>query len=141
MSTKPETRLTTRVNNKLPLEITAEKTHNPFRAGVADFYYDGPYGDGWCEYKYRPTQYRHYDFDEALKLLTSNQRRWLLTRMRNGRRVCIIIGFSDLQICIAHPTFVTERPYTAKETAQWIHETWLRSTSNFTTNSLIPSGI
>lgn len=127
MSTKPETRLTTRVNTKLPLEVTAEKTHNPFRAGIADFYYDSPYGDGWCEYKYRPTKFRLYSFPEAFELLSANQKLWLGKRLDNGRRVCIIIGFSDLQICIAHPTLLTPRPYTAREVADWIHKIWLRS--------------
>ena len=129
MAAKPETRLYQRINNKLSITTTAEKTHNPYRAGIADFYYDTPHGDGWCEYKYQPTKFKVFTFDEAFeKLLSSNQRRWMKQRKDNGRRVCIIVGFKDGGISIAHPTLSTDRPYTARETAEWIENIWLKWT-------------
>jgi len=125
MSTKPETNLGNRIHKYLPPEMSVEKMNNPFRAGPWDFYYDCWNRDGWSEHKYMARSFKEVRFDWAMdNLLSPRQKLWGLQRLHNGRRVCIITGFRDKSISIAHPYYRIERPFTAKEAAEWICK-WL----------------
>lgn len=97
MPAKPETNLIQRVHRALDSSIYAEKTNNPYRAGMPDVYYEGkgPSAMAWIEYKFRPVKPRMYTFEQAFELATAHQQKWMRRAMRNGKKVAMIIGFKD----------------------------------------------
>lgn len=96
MAVKPETQLITNIHKALETadeNVFCEKTHNPFRGGIPDVYYDYPGYDLWIEYKWRER------LPPALCLAGGNnppttqlQRRWIERAARNGRQVLVVMG-------------------------------------------------
>ena len=86
---KPESRFIARLHKRLPSEVYAEHTHNPYRRGIPDVYYEAVGGCLWAEYKYLP---RASKVIHPLKLLSAHQQQWLLRAIRNNRRCAVIIG-------------------------------------------------
>lgn len=99
MPAKPETRLIQRVHRALDPSVYAEKTNNPYRAGIPDVYYEGPtrLGMAWVEYKYRPTNFKAYTtWDEMFALASAHQQRWMARAHGNSKKVGMVVGFKDL---------------------------------------------
>ena len=87
-TTKPENSFIRGVNKYLP-KTYAEKMNNPWRAGTADVWYSGSYGDLWVEFKFIERVPRS---KEILPDLTPRQRRWLNNRFDEGRNVAVVLG-------------------------------------------------
>lgn len=104
MAAKPETRLTQRVH-KYIVDLFYEKTNNPYNSGTPDVYYEGsgPTAMAWIEYKYVTVKPRYYTWEEALNLCTTLQRNWLERARRSGKKVGIIVGFSDATSVFIRP--------------------------------------
>ena len=92
MAKKPETTFSKGVNRHLPGEVYAEKTNNPFRGGIPDYYYEGNCGILWAEYKYWTTVPALIVVE---KIVTPRQWVWLERSYKNGINVCIIVGYKQ----------------------------------------------
>jgi hypothetical protein len=89
---KPETNFHQSVNRALPNIIHIEKMMNPYRRGTPDFYYEGPNGHLWVEYKWlTKTHEKIY----PRNLLSENQQIWLIRAHRNKVPTAVIIGCPD----------------------------------------------
>lgn len=100
MARKPETVFSGRVNKALEAQspgLYCEKTNNPYRAGIPDFYYDPAAGlhDFWIEFKWYDPLPPQIDLCKKPEpKLTSLQQRWLERAYANGRFVFVAVGFS-----------------------------------------------
>lgn len=93
MAQKPETRFSKTLHDLFPETTYVEKTNNPFRGGVPDFYYE--FGAGqimWCEHKFYTRLPPVMNLVESEKL-TSLQNRWLKRSFYNGNSTCVLVGF------------------------------------------------
>lgn len=101
MAVKPETQLIKFVHDHLLAvddAVYPEKTHNPYRAGIPDVYYDYPGHDMWIEYKHLdkiPPQIAvALDPTDTVKpLMTTLQRKWGERAYANGRIFHTVVGF------------------------------------------------
>jgi len=90
----PEARFSTRLHRQLPLDVHREKTANPYRRGVPDYYYEGDRGSLWAEHKWwigipsRPLQPEAICSSKSWPL----QLRWLRRAVTNGRNAVVLIG-------------------------------------------------
>jgi len=118
---QPETRLHRRVNAHLPGWVHAEKTNNPYRAAMPDFYYEGPGVVAWIEYKNlaawpvratTPVSVAKH----CSKRTWPRQRIWLGRAHRNGVLAAVFFG-------VPGGVAVLDSP------ALWERE-WLRSEMN-----------
>lgn len=104
---KQENKFAATVNKGLSGSIWYEKTSNPFRAGMPDFYYEGPKGILWVEYKWREKPFA--DSCVAAKLCSTRswniQRIWLDRSFLNGVNTAVIIGVGTSQ------GYILEYPY------------------------------
>lgn len=116
MAVKPETQLIKFVHDRLLAvddAVYPEKTHNPYRAGIPDVYYDYPGHDMWVEYKHLPgvpavLAVAHDPTDKVKPLATALQRRWLERAHDNGRIARIVVGFGKGK----NRRFLMVEPYT-----------------------------
>ncbi len=96
MAAKPETQATGNINKALVAadsEVYAEKTHNPYRGGIPDFYYDYPGHDLWVEYKFLERLPPQLCLRGGSKPPVSQlQERWINRGARNGRQVLVIVA-------------------------------------------------
>lgn len=88
MSAKPENTFIRSVHKFLQ-STYFEKTNNPWRSGTPDVWYSGNRGDLWVEYKFIPRIPRSQNI---LPDLTPRQRRWLNSRLDEGRNVAVVLG-------------------------------------------------
>lgn len=97
MARKPESTFIKNVHDKLQAaypEVYPEKTHNPFRGGIPDVWYDSPAGDMWVEYKWLPKVPSSIDLTGGDRpWLSPLQARWLDRAACNGRTVAVVVGF------------------------------------------------
>ena len=99
MPQKAETKFSERLHKGLPKELYVEKTHNPLRYGVPDFYYEGV-RDLFAEHKWIN---KPIDRDvEALDLSAifkskswRQQYEWLMRRHRNKHLARLFIGHPE----------------------------------------------
>lgn len=98
MARKPENVFIAAIHRRLKEmhpQVYAEKTHNPFRGGVPDVYYEGPRGSAWVEYKWFDRVPRTVDLCGGKNpLLTALQQQWLDRSRGNGQNALVIIGFN-----------------------------------------------
>lgn len=130
MAAKPETRYIARVNASLPEWVHYEKTHNRFRRGMPDSYYEGNKECLWVEYKYSAQRPQRLN---VANLLTELQRRWLRRAAGNNRPVAVILGSPVGGVIL--PQLTWEKPlqnpplYSPNEVAQWIIKMTMRSSA------------
>jgi hypothetical protein len=125
VASKPETTFIKSVHNHLP-ETYFEKTHNPYRAGIADVWYSGLTSDLWVEYKYEPSLPRSKDYRVKT---TAHQDKWLADRTAEGRRVAVILGVPKGGIIMLDGAWLTPQPVAyfkdnllpRQEVALWIY--------------------
>src|SRR5690606_30995025 len=93
MASKPETTFYNSVHKHLPPkpELHREKMNNPYSSGTPDFWFSGPRGDLWIEYKWLPRTPQRGAVSPP-KLLSPLQAKWLEARHGEGRAVGVIIG-------------------------------------------------
>lgn len=101
MASKPETRMTSRIHrimrNDYP-EVYFEKTNNPFRSGIPDFYYEAPKGKHlWVEYKWYETIPKNPFHLLAGKnpKISPLQWKWLDRAYVNDQPVRVVVGFGS----------------------------------------------
>lgn len=105
MAQKPETRFSKALHDLFPETTYVEKTNNPFRGGVPDFYYE--FGAGqimWCEHKFYKQLPATINLVGSGKL-SALQNRWLKRARRNGLHACVITGFKAGNEYRAFPLF------------------------------------
>ena len=122
---KPETRYTAAVHRALkPIQgdLYFEKTNNPYRGGIPDFYYEER-NAFWVEYKWLPSLPR-VQFTPSLSEL---QKRWLLRNFGNGHQPAVIVGTPKGGLILDYPDEWTGQVYivnyrlrTPKEVAEWL---------------------
>lgn len=97
MAVKPETRFAKTLFSKLPDSVYFEKTNNPYRAAMPDFYIEGPKGIIWVEIKWIPEPWIRNR--EASKICSTvswiKQRRWLARAHANNVNTGVIIGIGS----------------------------------------------
>ena len=125
MSTaKPENRFIAGVHKHLP-QTYMEKMNNPWRSGTADVWYSGRAGDLWVEYKFLERIPRS---NGILPDLTPRQRRWLNSRIDEGRNVAVVLGTPTGGVIYRNKEWLTPMDYVAlegrivpkDEVARWI---------------------
>ncbi|RLC99530.1 MAG: hypothetical protein DRI46_09295 [Chloroflexi bacterium] len=91
MTQKPETRYAKRVNDKIKDMgyggITVEKTNNPYRGGIWDFYYERETGLLWVEYKFIPKAP-----PKIIPNLSELQKAWGQARFDNDIPCGVLVG-------------------------------------------------
>lgn len=96
MAVKPETQLIGNVHKALQAadgQVYCEKTHNMYRGGIPDVYYDYPGYDLWVEYKYLERLPPQLSLCGGNKPPVSQlQRRWIERAAHNGRQVLVVVG-------------------------------------------------
>lgn len=92
-SAKPETTFHNGINRHLRKEVYREKTNNPYRGGMPDFYYEGNKGILWVEYKYWVSLPRSGIIESVYDLVTPRQWLWLTRANTNGVNVAVILGY------------------------------------------------
>lgn len=124
---KPENRFRLAVEKLLPEEVHCEKMANPYRAGGADCWYDGPSADMWVEWKWCKMPKR--DTTMIVPDLSTLQKLWLRGRFKNGRAVAVIVGTPDGCIVFVTPdawevgvTRGEAQVLTKQQAANWIRE-------------------
>jgi hypothetical protein len=96
VSRKPENQFVSGVHKYLPPigELYRAKMHNPYTAGIPDWWYSGSGGDMWIEYKYIPEIPKRHN-TLIVPDLSDLQRQWLDGRHAEGRTVCVLVGCPD----------------------------------------------
>jgi hypothetical protein len=90
---KPENRFLNLVHKHLPNTVYFEKTHNIYRGGTPDVYYEGPKTILWAEYKYLPKLPKTINLiGQKTPPLSALQQRWLTRAQANNVNVAVIIG-------------------------------------------------
>jgi hypothetical protein len=91
---KPETRFSNLLHKRLDPSIYYEKTNNPFRSGMPDFYYEGAGRILWSEHKWieKPWTKRLEPSEICKTKSWIQQRRWLNRAYTNGVATCVIVG-------------------------------------------------
>src|SRR5574343_966426 len=94
MTQKTETTFSNLLHSKLSPEIYYEKTNNPYRRGMPDFYYESKGPILWAEHKYilKPWNKDRIASDICPSSSWSTQRRWLVRAHQNGKQAIVIIG-------------------------------------------------
>ena len=94
MAHKQETSFSKLVNSKLDPSIYFEKTNNPFRYAMPDFYYEGPKDILWTEYKWieKPWTKNLDPSQICLRKEWIHQRHWLERAYKNNKNAWAIIG-------------------------------------------------
>lgn len=99
---KPENRMLNRVKNavakRLGEAVYVEKTNNPFRSGMFDWYVEFGNFDAmaWIEGKYRTTKTAagsSFETEKAFDMLSPQQKRWGKRALKNGRPAYVLVGF------------------------------------------------
>jgi hypothetical protein len=144
MAAKPESTFTASINRQKALKETYfEKTNNPFRSGIADFWYSGERGDLWVEYKYEPSlpKIKEYRPD-----LSPRQLKWLGDRRDEGRNVAVILGLPEGGVIYTDKSWILTfnqdelmaRSLSRPEIAQWIFEQVGKSKCKLSDRSPLP---
>lgn len=94
MGQKQETTFAALINKGLPENIYYEKMSNPFRAGTPDFYYEGPAGILWAEYKWieKPWVEDKLPADICNSRSWLRQLQWLKRAHESGVATAVIVG-------------------------------------------------
>lgn len=100
MSSKPENQFIHGVHGQFRTKPYAEKMHNPYRGGTWDVWYSGHKGDYWIEYKWRPHVPKRGILYPDLSEL---QKDWGLSRVREGRRLAVVVGTPAGGILLTNP--------------------------------------
>lgn len=98
----PENTFINWVNKRLSSDVYCEKTHNDYRGGTPDVYYEGTSCKSrmfWVEYKFLKTPPKH-SFTPKLSQL---QKRWLRRNYKNGHYPLVIVGHPDGAYILTHP--------------------------------------
>lgn len=133
MATKPEAQFRNGVHKYLPSmdEVHHEAVGGAYSKGIPDQYYDGCYYDLWIEWKYANHIPRVLNLlNTTQPKLSEHQQRWLERAYRNGRNVCVIVGFPEGGIILSEMTWMQPLPgevikemlFSRKELAQYITE-------------------
>lgn len=97
MAVKPENRFAKTLFSKLNTKIRFEKTNNPYKAGIPDYYMEGPRSIIWIEVKWIPDPWAK-DRDASQICKTSSwtkQRQWLSIAHQNNVNTAVIVGISS----------------------------------------------
>ena len=87
-----EAKFTQKVNKSLTNKVYTWKISDRFTSGIPDSYYSGNSGDLWVEYKFLKRVPKSLFL---LKNLSELQKKWLLSRHKEGRPVAVIVGYED----------------------------------------------
>lgn len=133
MARKPENVFISSVHKYLPPDdiLHREKTNNPYRGGILDWYYDGSKSDLWIEYKYQPGNFPLLlDISNSKKKpsLSKLQTAWLTRRYHNGKNAVVIVGSKHGGLLLQDEAWLELIPrdyvmanlLTRKEIAEWI---------------------
>lgn len=110
MTQKNETTFSRLLHSKFEGPIYLEKTNNPYRKGMPDFYYEGLGPILWAEHK-------HIEKPWTKSLLAGEicktaswpmQRRWLVRAHDNNKQTCVIVGVGKGRSTKA---YILEYPY------------------------------
>lgn len=132
MSEKPETRFSRLFHSRLNGGVYFEKTANPFRRGMPDFYYESSDGNIlWSEHKHIQKPWARCRVASKICRTASwvAQRHWLERAHNNGVATLVLVGIG---IGRKTMTYVIEYPYsfdpeknkqmTLKEAANYLEE-------------------
>lgn len=127
MAIKPENNFIKGVHARLDPSVYRMKTNNPYIAGIPDYYYSGPGGDLWAEYKFIPKLPATVPVKIELSKL---QRHWLEGRHAEGRNVAVIVGSPEGALVLLVPQLdmeitaydFRERMVAPQYIAEWIAE-------------------
>ena len=90
---KPENRFLNLVHKHIPSTVYFEKTHNIYRGGTPDVYYEGPKAILWAEYKYLAKLPKIINLTgQKNPPLSALQQRWLARAHANNKNVAVIVG-------------------------------------------------
>jgi len=101
MAQGPENRMLSRLKPGLEKSTPCfiEKTNNPFRRGIPDWYVEGERGwSGWVEAKFWSIQRIPTDMDIAPIVqgkLSEHQKKWLRRAHNNQQSIAVLCGFPD----------------------------------------------
>ena len=118
---KPESLFIHRVHKLLPEIVYAEKTHNMYRGGTPDCFYEGIAEDLWVEYKWIPKLPARVTTLVSLDL-SELQKRWLKRRYEKSRAVWAVLGYKEktkTRVCLFSSPREWERSYTKEELSNW----------------------
>lgn len=93
MTAKPETLFSKRLHKRFTQPVYYEKTNNPFRGGIPDFYYEGIFpGILWAEHKFWKTVPRIITPESIVSPL---QWRWIQRAHNNNVPIVTIVGYKE----------------------------------------------
>jgi len=97
MAVKPENRFAKTLFSKLNSRIRFEKTNNPYRAGMPDYYMEGPSGILWVEVKWISEPWiKDLEASKICKTASwTKQRQWLSIAHGNNVNTAVIVGVSS----------------------------------------------
>lgn len=95
----PENRFIQNIHKRLKQGIYREKTHNSFRGGTPDVFYEGKASMFWVEYKFLSVRPKKA-FTPKLSEL---QKRWLKRNYENGFDPLVIVGFPKGGVILQTP--------------------------------------
>lgn len=109
MPAKPERTFRNRVTKQLHNSIDTWSVHDSFTAGVPDHWYSGWKADLWAEYKYFPKSKNKFNLvsGKAPKL-SMLQQHWLNRKLKQGRNVCVIVGFPQGALVLDNGEWMNE---------------------------------
>lgn len=109
MATTPEAQFSRSMNLQIAAalpDLTVEKMSNRWRAGIPDFYMEGPSGFvAWREDKFIKKIWTKPREPEEICNTKSwiGQREWLDRAHNNGLFACVIVGAPALALLLLHP--------------------------------------
>lgn len=138
MSQKPENRMLSRLKPRFKAAgFFVEKTNNPYRAGIPDWYIERDMihivpANGWIEAKFRnvkkPNSDPEYEVAKIRSMLSPHQEKWLQRAVDNGQNAAILCGYPDTKIYVFFDYSATTHPtlpvYTLDELLQ-VTNKWL----------------
>ena len=133
MAVKPEAQFRSGVHKYLPSKeiVHREAVGSGYSVGTPDQWYDGCAYDLWIEWKYAPKIPKVLNLlNTTTPKLSDHQQNWLERAYRNGRNVCVIVGFPEGGIILSEMAWeqplpkavVEEMLFTRKELAEYITE-------------------
>ena len=110
MSQKPESRLAKYIFSKVRKDVYFEKINNQFRAGIPDYYVEGPGNILWVEVKWIEKPWtKNLEPSKICRTASwTKQRHWLERAHKNGKQTCVIVGTGSGQ---STKGYILEYPY------------------------------
>lgn len=108
----PENRMLNRLKPRLEKDIIGlyiEKTANPYRRGMPDWYVEWNDGSGWIEAKFRDikTEGREtVQVDPIYDMLSAHQEKWLYRAQDKNIPAAILTGFPQRDTYAFFPVFI-----------------------------------